>query len=382
MENTNLELTPQDAASAAGQITEIIRNVGKVIIGKEEAIRLVILALLSEGHVLIEDVPGVGKTSLVSAIAKSVACDFQRIQFTPDLMPSDVTGFSVYNQKSGEFEFRQGAVMSNLILADEINRASAKTQASLLEAMEEKQVTVDSNTYTLEEPFMVLATQNPIESYGTYPLPDAQLDRFLVKLSVGYPAFDDEVDILFTKGTGNPTIDSVVSAMDILELRRKAKLVHTDRSLGRYIVQIITSIRNHPDVLLGCSPRGSLSLFRASKVYALMKGRNYVIPDDIIYLTPYILNHRITLTNEAKLQQKTPQNIVEGVLNRIAIDLGGEKERENGERSAGRIARNIVKSEGSRNAAESRNAMKSGNTRFSAETGTAGDEKRVLPWRK
>ena len=341
MENTNMELTPQDAAAASVQITEIIQNVGKVIIGKEEAIRLVILAMLSEGHVLIEDVPGVGKTSLVSAIAKSVACGFQRIQFTPDLMPSDVTGFSVYNQKSGEFEFRQGAVMSNLVLADEINRASAKTQASLLEAMEEKQVTVDSNTYYLEEPFMVLATQNPIESYGTYPLPDAQLDRFLVKLSVGYPAFDDEVDILFTKGTGNPQIDSVVSAEDILELRRKAKMVHTDRSLGRYIVQIITAIRHHSDVLLGCSPRGSLSLFRASKVFALMKGRNYVIPDDIIYLAPYILNHRITLTNEAKLQQKTPQGIVEEVLKRIAVDPSGQ-----------------------------------------SITSMAGDEKRVLPWRK
>ena len=330
MENTNLEITQQEAASAAEKIMEIIENVGRVIIGKEEAIRLVILALLSEGHVLIEDVPGVGKTSLVSAIAKSVACDFQRIQFTPDLMPSDVTGFSVYNQKSGEFEFRPGAVMSNLVLADEINRASAKTQASLLEAMEEKQVTVDSHTYYLEEPFMVLATQNPIESYGTYPLPDAQLDRFLIKLSVGYPAFDDEVDILFTKGTGKPDIRSVVTAEDILLLRDMAKRVHTDRSLGRYIVQIITAIRHHQDVLLGCSPRGSLALFRASKVYALMRGRNFVLPDVIIYLAPYILNHRITLTNEAKLQQKTTLGIVEEVLKKIEVRLNPEEENASG----------------------------------------------------
>ena len=381
MENTNRELTQQDAVQAAAQITDIIRNVGKIIIGKEEAIRLVILALLSEGHVLIEDVPGVGKTSLVSAIAKSVACDFQRIQFTPDLMPSDVTGFSVYNQKSGEFEFRQGAVMSNLVLADEINRASAKTQASLLEAMEEKQVTVDSNTYRLEEPFMVLATQNPIESYGTYPLPDAQLDRFLVKLSVGYPAFDDEVDILFTKGTGAPQIDSVVSAEDILELRRKAKLVHTDRSLGRYIVQIITSIRHHSDVLLGCSPRGSLSLFRASKVYALMKGRNFVLPDDIIYLAPYILNHRITLTNEAKLQQKTPQNIVDEVLRRIGIDLdSGIEVRGNAGNNTD--IENSSETESGRPVSDEKNALKSGMSGTSGVSGTGGAEKRVLPWRK
>ena len=398
MVNTNRELTQQEAAEASEKITGIINNVGKVIIGKEEAIRLVILALLSQGHVLIEDVPGVGKTSLVSAIARSVDCDFQRIQFTPDLMPSDVTGFSVYNQKSGEFEFRPGAVMSNLILADEINRASAKTQSSLLEAMEEKQLTVDSKTYQLEEPFMVLATQNPIESYGTYPLPDAQLDRFLVKLSVGYPAFDDEVDILFTKGVRSPELSSVVTAEEILELRRKAGMVYTDRSLGRYIVQIITSIRHHSDVLLGCSPRGSLALFRASKVYALMKGRNFVIPDDIIYLAPYVLNHRITLTNEAKLQQKTPGMIVQEVLNRIGIDLRGGHDGQGRNREQAGQGQNQLSGRQDRNAEGSRqsgnrepvreNRVREPGRQIPSPEGSRplrsgeGEEKRVLPWRK
>lgn len=320
-------LTETDAGRAAEKITEIVENIGKVIIGKEPVVRLVILAMLSEGHVLIEDVPGVGKTSLASAVSRSIDCGFQRIQFTPDLMPSDITGFSIYNQKSGEFEFRKGAVMSNLILADEINRASAKTQASLLEAMEEKQVTVDSNTYRLEEPFMVLATQNPIESYGTYPLPDAQLDRFMMKVSIGYPSFEQEVDVLYARGSRGPGLDPVASTDDILELRRMAEQVRVERVLGRYIVQIITAIRNHPDVLLGSSPRGGIALFRASRAYALMQGRNYVIPDDITYLAPFILGHRVTLTNESRLQQRTTAGLIQDVLNQIEIVLDREEEK-------------------------------------------------------
>lgn len=318
-EKTDL-LSMEEAAAAADQIEKIVENVGKVIIGKKPVVQLVMIALLSEGHVLIEDVPGVGKTSLVSAVARSVDCGFQRIQFTPDLMPSDITGFSIYNQKAGEFEFRKGAVMSNLILADEINRASAKTQASLLEAMEEKQVTVDSHTYKLEEPFMVLATQNPIESYGTYPLPDAQLDRFMLKTSIGYPDLEDEVDVLYLKQS-RAEVEAVASKTDILALREAALRVHIERVVGRYIVQIITAIRNHPDVTLGCSPRGSIALFRASKVYAMMQRRNYVIPDDVVFLAPYILCHRMILSNDAKMKQKTPEMVVEEVLRQVQVVL-------------------------------------------------------------
>ena len=320
MQEIETKLTMEEADAAAKKIEQIVDNVGKVIIGKKQVIELVMIALLSEGHVLIEDVPGVGKTSLISAVSKSVDCAFQRIQFTPDLMPSDITGFSVYNQKSGEFEFRKGSVMSNLVLADEINRASAKTQASLLEAMEEKQVTVDSNTYKLEEPFMVMATQNPIESYGTYPLPDAQLDRFMLKTSIGYPAFEEEVDVMFLqKKRGD--ISAVANKEDILGLREKAARVHMERIVGRYIVQIITAIRNHPDVTLGCSPRGSIALFKASKVHAMMNRRNYVIPDDVVYLAPFILSHRMILNNEARLKQKTAQMVVEEVLRQVQVQV-------------------------------------------------------------
>ncbi len=318
------------AAEAAEKITGIVRNVGTVIIGKEEVVRLVILAMLAEGHVLIEDVPGVGKTSLAAAVSRSVDCGFQRIQFTPDLMPSDITGFSIYNQKSGEFEFRRGAVMNNLILADEINRASAKTQASLLEAMEEKQVTVDSNTYRLEEPFMVLATQNPIESYGTYPLPDAQLDRFMMKVSMGYPTLEQEVDVLYARGKKASPLEPAASMQDILDLRRMAEDVTVERVVGRYIIQIVTATRSHPDVLLGCSPRGGIALFRAARVYALMKGRNYVIPDDIVYLAPHILSHRITLSSEAQLQQKTTRDIIQEVLGKIEVVLDRSADQSEG----------------------------------------------------
>lgn len=320
MQDMDTRLTNEEAAAAADKIEQIVDNVSKVIIGKRKVIELVMIALLSEGHVLIEDVPGVGKTSLISAVSRSVDCGFQRIQFTPDLMPSDITGFSVFNQKTGEFEFRQGSVMSNLVLADEINRASAKTQASLLEAMEEKQVTVDSNTYKLEEPFMVMATQNPIESYGTYPLPDAQLDRFMLKTSIGYPGFEEEVDVMFLQKKKD-SIGAVANKEDILDLREKASRVHVERIVGRYIVQIITAIRNHPDVTLGCSPRGSIALFKASKVLAMMNRRNYVIPDDVVYLAPHILCHRMILNNEAKLKQKTSQMVVDEVLRQVQVEV-------------------------------------------------------------
>ena len=304
------------------KLNEIVDNISKVIIGKRKEIELVVVALISSGHVLIEDVPGVGKTSLVKALSKTIACPSKRIQFTPDIMPSDVTGFSVYNQKTGEFEFRPGAVMSSIILADEINRASAKTQASLLEAMEEKQVTVDSKTYQLEEPFMVLATQNPIDSFGTYPLPEAQIDRFMMKLSLGYPDPEEEVKVAFKAKESKNSLTAVTNAEEIIEIRKAVEKVFVSDELGRYIVSIINATRNNSDIILGCSPRGSIAMVTASRAYALYQGRNYVVPDDIKYLSRYVLPHRIILSHEAKIQRKSEQDVIRNVVNSIAIPIG------------------------------------------------------------
>lgn len=253
-----------------------------------------------------------------AAIARSVDCKFKRIQFTPDLMPSDVTGFSVYNQKTGEFEFRPGAVMSNLVLADETNRASAKTQAALLEAMEEKQVTVDSVTYRLEEPFMVMATQNPLESFGTYPLPEAQIDCFLIKLSMGYPSIEEEQRIVHAGGAAKAKLSAVISRQEVLDLRALADRVWVEPDVERYMVEIVAATRRHPKLALGSSPRGSLALNSGAKVLALFRGRSYVVPDDVKYLAPFVLGHRITLSHEAKAGQTDPKaqigEIVDGVL--------------------------------------------------------------------
>ncbi|MCD7981271.1 MAG: MoxR family ATPase [Clostridiales bacterium] len=319
---TGQELTREEAREAAEMVKKIVDNVGTVILGKDEAIELVVLALLSEGHVLLEDVPGVGKTSLVSSVAKSVDCDFSRIQFTPDLMPSDVCGFSVYNQKSGEFEFRPGGVMSNLVLADEINRASAKTQAALLEAMEEKQVTVDSYTYLLDEPFMVMATQNPIESFGTYPLPDAQLDRFLLKMSVGYLDLQEEARVILMPKEYKKSLQPVVGKEDVKALIAKGRRVHIEPMLATYIAEIVSATRTSADTVLGSSPRGGIFLVNASRVYAMMQGREYVTPDDIQYLAPHILAHRLTLTHEATVAGKTQKDIVKNVLDSVAVPIG------------------------------------------------------------
>ncbi|MCD8374124.1 MAG: MoxR family ATPase [Oscillospiraceae bacterium] len=319
--NEQIHIPKEALARAYGQIQSVIDNIETVIVGKHECVELVVLALLARGHVLIEDVPGVGKTSLVSALAKSVDCGFRRIQFTPDLMPSDVTGFSVYNQKSGEFEFRAGGVMSNLVLADEINRASAKTQASLLEAMQERQVTVDSHTYTLEEPFMVLATQNPLESFGTYPLPDAQIDRFLLKLSMGYPSIEEERRIIHDGRASKKSIRPVISREDVVQLSAAADSVFVDESVERYIVEITAATRTHAGITLGVSPRGSIALYSASKALALMRGRDYVLPDDIKYLTPSVLAHRITLSSEAKLNHTRPEALIAEIVDGIAIPV-------------------------------------------------------------
>lgn len=310
-------LTPAEVECAAARIRQVVDNVETVIIGKRQSVELVLLALLARGHVLLEDVPGVGKTSLVSAIAKSVDCDFKRIQFTPDLMPSDVTGFSVYNQKTGEFEFRPGAVMSNLVLADETNRASAKTQAALLEAMEEKQVTVDSVTYRLEEPFMVMATQNPLESFGTYPLPEAQIDRFLIKLSMGYPTIEEEQRIIHGGAKAKAELKAVISRQEVLELRALADRVWVDPAVERYMVEIVAATRTSGRITLGSSPRGSIALNAASKALALFRGRDYVIADDVKYLTPFVLGHRITLSHEAKTERLDPKDVIKELVEQV-----------------------------------------------------------------
>ncbi|MCD8200111.1 MAG: MoxR family ATPase [Coriobacteriaceae bacterium] len=308
------------------QIDKIVDNIDTVIIGKREQVTLVVLALIAKGHVLLEDLPGTGKTTLVSALARSVDCSFNRIQFTPDVMPSDVSGFSIFNQKTNDFEFRPGGVMANLVLADEINRASAKTQSALLEAMEERQVTVDSNTYKLEEPFMVMATQNPIEQFGTYPLPEAQIDRFLIKLSLGYPDFDQEVTIIDLGDSAKQKLSPVVSSKDILTLRESAADIYISPMVMRYIVEIVTATRDNPEIQIGSSTRGGLALASLGRTYALSQGRNYVLPDDIKYLAPYILCHRISLAHEAKVQGRSEQDVIGSILSGIAVPYYDEDE--------------------------------------------------------
>jgi MoxR-like ATPase len=298
-------------------LKNIADNVEKVIVGKRRQIELVVCALLCKGHVLIEDVPGVGKTSLVSALAKSVGCSFRRIQFTPDILPSDITGFSMYNQKTGEFEYRQGAVMSQIVLADEINRTSPKTQASLLEAMEESRVTVDGTTYDLPKPFIVLATQNPVEYLGTYPLPEAQLDRFFVKVTLGYPEFTEETKILTKHATlVNPleTLGAVAGGDDVLAMQRLVTEIYVDQKVNDYIVTIVTMTRTDENVALGGSPRASICLYKAAQANAFLAGRDYVVPDDVQRMAPHVLEHRLMMRQEAKLKKITPAKVVERVL--------------------------------------------------------------------
>ena len=309
---------------AQASLQRIIDNIATVIIGKEEPIRLVVLSLIAKGHVLLEDLPGTGKTTLASTMAHSIDCEFKRIQFTPDVMPSDVSGFSIFNQKTHDFEFRPGGVMSNLVLADEINRASAKTQSALLEAMEERQVTVDSRTYLMDEPFMVMATQNPIEQFGTYPLPEAQVDRFLIKLSMGYPAFDQEVTVLALGDRAKKALEIVASKQDILNLRACAEQVYASQMVMRYIVGIVASTRDNTEVQIGSSPRGGIALLALARAYALLQGRNYVLPDDVKYLAPFTLCHRMTLSHEAKVTGRTERDVLGSIISSIAVPYEDE----------------------------------------------------------
>ena len=304
-------------------LSNVVENVERVIIGKREAIELALCSFLCAGHVLIEDMPGVGKTSLVSAMAKSFDCSFRRIQFTPDILPSDITGFSMYNQKTGEFDYHQGAIMSQIILADEINRTSPKTQSSLLEVMEENQVTVDGQTYEVPSPFIVFATQNPIEYLGTYPLHEAQLDRFFMRIALGYPDAEQERMMLSRFKEQNPlkTLGSVANAAQLIAAQEMVTKVHVDDMINAFMVSIVRATRTSADVTLGASPRASLCLYRASQAWALYNKRDYVTPDDVIKVTVPVLEHRIVLRQEARLKKLTSKEVVEECLKSVKVPM-------------------------------------------------------------
>lgn len=295
---------------------KIIENVSKVIVGKEKEVELIIVSFISRGHVLLEDIPGMGKTMLIKAFSKTLNLPFNRIQFTPDLLPSDITGINFYNQKTGDFEFREGPLFSNMILADEINRATPRTQSALLEAMEEKQVTVDGVTRKLNMPFMVLATQNPVESYGTFPLPEAQLDRFFMRIKLGYPTKEEE-KLIIRKNIKNP-LDNIEPVVDMEELDyvlSNVSNVTIEEDVMDYLVNIVNETRNKENIQLGVSPRGSVALFKASQAYAAINGRDYIIPEDIKYVSPYVLNHRIIVSGINSLEDSVEfiKEIVESV---------------------------------------------------------------------
>lgn len=308
--------------------SRLIDNIEKVIVGKRETVELAVISLLCQGHLLIEDVPGVGKTMLARSLAKSLGCTFSRIQFTPDMLPSDVTGVSIYNQVKREFEYRPGPIMAQIVLADEINRATPKTQAALLEAMEERQVTVDGVSHILPEPFMVLATQNPIEYEGTFPLPEAQLDRFLLRVRLGYPREDEEIQILDRQQYRHPIedLEKVVSDKEVIEAQEEVKRVYVSESVKEYIVEMCRRTRDFPDVYLGASPRGSLTLFRAGQARAAMYGREFVLPDDIKALAVAALGHRVILGPAARLRDVNAEDVVQEILGSIPVP-GGEVAR-------------------------------------------------------
>jgi len=299
----------------------IVDNVAKVIVGRRDVIEQALAALIAQGHILVEDVPGVGKTMLAKSLSTSIGCNFKRIQFTPDLLPSDVAGISVYNQATGEFQFRPGPIMSEVVLADEINRATPKTQSALLEAMEELQVTVDGVTHHLHHPFIVIATQNPIEYEGTFPLPEAQLDRFLMRISLGYPDFEEELKVIEQQEKVHPieSLEAVATPEEVVGLQEAAKEVYVDRVVREYIVSLTEATREHRDVSLGASPRASLGLFRAARALALVLDRDYVIPDDIKALASAVTAHRIILSPAARMRGVKSTDVVADLLNTVAV---------------------------------------------------------------
>ena len=300
------------------------QNVGKVIVGKESAVELMMIAVLCRGHVLIEDVPGVGKTTLASALARSLDCSFKRIQFTPDITPSDITGYSIVNFKTGELEYRPGMIMSQIVLADEINRTSPKTQSSLLEVMEEGQVSVDGTTYAMPEPFIVLATQNPVDFVGTYPLPEAQLDRFFMRVSIGYPTAEEETDILERYSSGKKPMEElrpICTSSDILRLQQEVEGVHASREVRAYISAIAAASRRSGALQLGVSTRAAISLLRASQARALLEGRDYVAPEDVQRMAEPVLAHRLVLSAEARMRNMTAERVLAGVMQGVQVPV-------------------------------------------------------------
>ena len=311
----------KETQSATTIAREIVDNVSKVIVGKQPVIKQALAAVIAKGHILIEDVPGVGKTMLAKSISSSIGCSFKRIQFTPDLLPSDIVGVSIYNQSTREFQFRPGPVMAQIVLVDEINRATPKTQSALLEAMEELQVSVDGVTRPLEQPFIVMATQNPIEYEGTFPLPEAQLDRFLMRISLGYPSFTDELSVIEQQEKTHPIdeLESVASPEDVIKLQKAAQNVYVDTAVREYIVGLIEATRTHEDVSLGASPRASLSMFRAVRGMAILRDRDYVIPDDVKELAYAVLAHRLILSPAARMRGLHTGQVIDGLLESVAV---------------------------------------------------------------
>ena len=305
---------------------EIEQNIERVVQGKHREIRLALVSLIAEGHLLIEDVPGVGKTMLAKALARSIDCSFRRIQFTPDLLPTDVTGVNVFNQERGDFEFKPGAIFANIVLGDEINRASPKTQSALLESMEERQVTVDTETYQLGTPFIVIATQNPVEHEGTYPLPEAQLDRFMMRIAIGYPSTDVEAEILATHGVASTLedISPVTDAPGVAEMILQTRQVHVAPAVRRYIVDIVDASRKHPDVYLGASPRASIMLLRSARAYAAADARDFVIPDDVKALAKPVLSHRVIVTADAVMSGRSVDAVLNELLHEVPVPVSGK----------------------------------------------------------
>jgi MoxR-like ATPase len=310
-----------EVTKAQQLVEKIINNVEKVIIGKRTTVQLSVIALISQGHLLIEDAPGVGKTMLARSLAKSIDCTFKRIQFTPDMLPGDITGVSVYNQKTTDFEFRPGPVIAQIVLADEINRATPKVQSALLECMEEHQITVDGTTYKMPSPFHIFATQNPVEYEGTFPLPETQLDRFLLRISLGYPSTSDEMTIIERQQYTHPIeqLDSVIETSEVLMLQETVKKIYVDDLIKQYIVSLVDATRHHPSIYLGSSPRGSLALFRTAQSRALMEGRDYVLPDDIKYLAEPVLSHRIKLIAASSSQDGSAGIYLADILDTLPV---------------------------------------------------------------